>query len=183
MIAVIGSSAPDLTESQTHLPYCVGQWIATAQYHLLTGGGPGVMAAANEGFCSVPSRAGISIGVIPDGKASTIYPNKWVELPIFTHLKGENPKGEASRNHINVRSAHAVVAFPGGAGTRAEVELGVEQDKSCPVVACVSENEMIGGLGVDALRHRGVVIVNDLDGITRFLSKRLTSPMFSGLQY
>ena len=173
VITVIGSSAAELPESQQPLPYCVGKWIAEAQCHLLTGGGPGVMAVAGKGFCSVSSRAGVSIGVIPDGKLAGTYPNSWIELPIFTHLKGENPKGTDSRNHINVRSSHAMVAFPGGEGTRAEVELAVTRGASCPIVACLSEQEMIGGLGTEALRNLGVPVVRDLDAIIDFLNTAL----------
>ena len=173
VVAVVGSSAVELPEDQQQLPYRVGKWIAEAQCHLLTGGGPGVMAAASKGFCSVSSRVGLSIGVIPDGKPAGLYPNSWIELPIYTHLEGENPKGADSRNHINVRSSHAVVAFPGGLGTRAELELAVERGASCPIIACLSAQEMIGGLGAEALRNLGVPVVEDLDAIIGFLNMAL----------
>ena len=173
VVAVVGSSAVELPENQQQRPYRVGKWIAEAQCHLLTGGGPGVMAAASKGFCSVSPRAGVSLGVIPDGKLAGTYPNSWIELPIYTHLKGENPKGADSRNHINVRSSHAMVAFPGGLGTRAEVELAVARGASCPIVACLSAQEMIGGLGAEALRNLGVPVVRDLDAIIYFLNTAL----------
>ena len=165
VIAVIGSSAVDLSIDQQHLPYQVGRRIAEAHCHLMTGGGPGIMAAASRGFCSVSSRAGMSIGVIPDGKPSMWYPNSWIELPIFTHLKGDNPKGADSRNHIIVRSAHGIVSFLGGAGTQAEVELAVGRGTSCPVVACLRGTEMIGRLGPVALQQLGVSVVHDLDAV------------------
>jgi len=173
VIAVIGSSVVELPDDQQQLPYHVGKWIAEAQCHLLTGGGPGVMATAGKGFCSVSSRVGLSIGVIPDGKLAGTYPNAWIELPIYTHLKGENPKGSDSRNHINIRTSHAIVAFLGGTGTRAEVELAVAWGASCPIVACLGEQEMIGGLGAEALRNLGVPVVGDLDGIIEFLNTAL----------
>ena len=51
------------------------------------------MRAASEGFTSVASRSGSCIGIIPgevvEGKYTTkadVYPNEFVELPIFTHL-------------------------------------------------------------------------------------------------
>src|SRR5262245_18918694 len=97
IIAVIGSG-DDLTEAQRRGPHAVGRWIAEAGFHLLTGGGAGVMEAVSEGFCSVP-RQGYSIGIIPAGKPPGQYPNRWLEIPIKTHLKGANPRGPDSRNH------------------------------------------------------------------------------------
>tara|TARA_B100001079_G_C16224749_1_gene431909 strand:- start:114 stop:710 length:597 start_codon:yes stop_codon:yes gene_type:complete len=173
IIGVIGSSAIELSQSQQQLPYCVGKWIAEANCHLLTGGGPGVMAAASKGFCAVSSRTGLSIGVIPHGKPVEMYPNSWIELPVYTHLRGENPKGEDSRNHINVRSSHAIVAFPGGIGTLAEVELAVAREVACPIVLCLRGQEIIGGLGAEALRNFGVPVVSDLDAIIEFLNTAL----------
>ena len=175
MVAVVGSSAVELPEDRQQLPYHVGRWIAETQCHLLTGGGPGVMAAASKGFCSVSSRVGVSIGVIPDGKPAGTYPNTWIELPIYTHLKGENPKGADSRNHINIRSSQAIVAFPGGAGTQAEVELAVAQGASIPIVACLTEQEMIGVLGAEALRNLGVPVVREVNAIIDFLNTALES--------
>tara|TARA_B100000315_G_C14580229_1_gene590071 strand:- start:1821 stop:2417 length:597 start_codon:yes stop_codon:yes gene_type:complete len=173
VIAVIGSSANDLPESQQRFPYYLGKWIAEENFHLLTGGGPGVMAAASKGFCSVSSRAGVAIGVIPDGKLEGMYPNAWIELPVYTHLEGANPKGMDSRNHINIRSSHVIVAFPGGTGTLAEVELAVEQGPACSIVLCLREKEMIGGLEADDLRRLGIPIVKDLDAIIEFLKTAL----------
>ena len=177
VIAVIGSSAGELPGSWKAFPYRVGAWIANAQCHLLTGGGPGVMAAASRGFCSVSPRSGVSIGVIPEGKPTGLYPNAWIELPIYTHLRGESPKAADSRNHINIRTSQAVVAFPGGIGTQAEVELAVTQGMRCPIVACLSEEEKIGALGPEALHKLGVPAVTDLDAIVEFLNVALARPL------
>ena len=43
----------------------LARWIAEQNYHLLTGGGGGVMAAASKAFCEVENRAGICIGIVP----------------------------------------------------------------------------------------------------------------------
>jgi uncharacterized protein (TIGR00725 family) len=102
--------------------------VAELGWHLLTGGGQGVMEDACRGFCSVERRAGVSIGIIPraaDGDGPKAgYPNPWVEIPIVTHLAGRSgPAADDSRNPINVLSAARIVALPGGIGTRAEIHL------------------------------------------------------------
>src|SRR5262249_34546586 len=100
------------------------------------GGGPRVLrddaAARGRGRW----RAGMVIGVVPgfvaglddveDRIATDVrydlpagYPNEWVELTIFTHLPDRGTDGAlaSSRNHLNVLSADAIVALPGGEGT------------------------------------------------------------------
>jgi uncharacterized protein (TIGR00725 family) len=171
IIAVIGSGDP-LHEAQKQFPHEVGQWIAQAGFHLLTGGGSGVMEAAGEGFCSVP-RAGCSIGIVPAGRPRGQYPNRWVEIPILTHLKGANPRGPDSRNHINILTAHAVVAFPGRGGTRAELELALARPVPCPIVACLRSNESIGGLDCDAVRARGAIVVSSPAEVVEYLQESL----------
>ena len=49
-----------------------------------------------------------------------------------------------SRNHLNVLTADAVVALPGGAGTRSEVELALEYRR--PLMCWLGENGTIAGL-------------------------------------
>jgi predicted Rossmann-fold nucleotide-binding protein len=118
--------------------------------HLLTGGGPGVMAKVSQFFVKHPKRAArqCCLGVLPWGKEG--YPNKWVEIPIQTHLSGkmmngvDSPKDSNSRNHINVLTASAVIGLPGGKGTLAEIELAVEYKRPC--VTFLDEEDHIEGL-------------------------------------
>ncbi len=164
IVAVIGSGA-HLEEDAKLAPRRAGRLIARSGYHLLTGGGAGVMAAASEGFCSVPrsERAGLCIGVLPAGRPAAQYPNAWVEVPIVTHLEGEDPRGPGSRNHINVRTAHAIVAFFGGAGTHAELEIALELGHR-PIV-WMDGAQRIGPLGLsdlDGLAVRRISHENDL---------------------
>jgi uncharacterized protein (TIGR00725 family) len=169
IIAVIGSGDV-LSDAQQRSPREVGQWIAQAGFHLLTGGGAGVMEAVSAGFCSVP-HDGCSIGIIPAGKPPSQYPNRWIEVPIRTHLKGANPRGPDSRNHINILTASAVIAFPGRGGTRAELELTLARKPPCPLIACLRPNESIGGLDCNAVRARGVTVVPSPDEVVQFLKE------------
>lgn len=172
VVAVIGSG-DKISNEQRQFPIAVGRWIAQMGYHLLTGGGPGVMEAACEGFCSV-DRAGLAIGVVPAGRPPEKYPNRWVELPIFTHLRGVNPRGSDSRNHINIRTADAVVAFVGRGGTRAELELALTRRPPCPLVACLRAGETIGGLTRTALEAMGVPVQDAPQGVFQFLEAALS---------
>src|SRR5215470_7343961 len=83
----------------------VGEWIAQAGYHLLTGGGDGVMVAVTEAFVESAGRMGSAIGIIPGVAADraghfeyrtkgSAYPNPFIDIAVFTHLLGEDPEGE-----------------------------------------------------------------------------------------
>jgi len=139
MIAVIGSGKEQLS----HLSVPLGQWIAENGYSLINGGGSGVMISTAKAFCSVKNRKGLVVGVIPSSatcsspveRGSYIppsdYPNPYTEVTIRTHLhlSGRLGKNTASRNHIIILSADAVIALPGGAGTQSEIELAIEYKK------------------------------------------------------
>ncbi len=130
IIGVMGSG----TEEHDALASPLGQWLARRGYNLLTGAGPGVMAAVSRAFSEVSGRCGVILGIVPAGKPAGLYPNPWVELPIFTHLTGEaGPSSAESRNHINVLSSDVIVALPGGEGTLAEIDLAVRYEK--PIIA------------------------------------------------
>jgi len=136
IVTVIGSGDPD--HGHADLAMAVGRLIAEMGFHLLTGGGLGVMRDASRGFAAVADRKGVSIGVIPRSlegeEPESGYPNPWVEIPIFTHLAGRlGPNGADSRNAINVLSAWKIVALPGREGTRAEIRLARRYGK--PVLA------------------------------------------------
>jgi uncharacterized protein (TIGR00725 family) len=143
VVTVIGSGDPD--HGNPELAAAVGRLIAEMGFHLLTGGGLGVMRDACRGFASVIGREGVSIGVIPrslDGDdPKKGYPNPWVEIPIFTHLSGRlGPDGADSRNAINVLSAWKIVALPGGEGTRAEIRLARRHGK--PILAVLDADRL-----------------------------------------
>jgi len=128
-------------------PCCaeVGRLIATLGFDLLTGAGRGVMEAVSRAFYETSPREGVVIGIVPaqvqgierlEQRASGDvvyepppgYPNEWVELAIYTHLPDSGPEGtlRSSRNHINVLSADAIVALPGGEGTESEAWLALQ---------------------------------------------------------
>jgi len=135
IVAVFGQGTP-LAAERAALAREVGAMVARLGAHLLTGGGYGVMAAAAEGFTGVAARAGLSIGIVPRGQDSPFdvanrdpegrpYPNPFVEIAIMTPLppRSGDWRNAPTRNHVNVLTADAIVALPGGSGTRNELDM------------------------------------------------------------
>ena len=161
------------TESHGERAREVGSWLARAGFHLLTGGGGGVMSAVSEAFFRVPRREGLVIAVIPSAEEDPLcrprdrYPNEWVEIPILTHLylSGERGTEPMSRNHINVLSSDALIALPGGHGTASEVRLALAYGR--PLVAYLDERRQIPGLPPEAR------VETDFAEVRRFVVSRL----------
>src|SRR5262245_50205091 len=135
IVAVFGQGSP-LAGERAELARAVGALVARLGAHLLTGGGYGVMAAAAEGFTAVESRAGLSIGIVPCRRKGAFdtpkrdpedrpYPNGFVEIAVHTPLPSRlgDWRTVPTRNHINVLTAHAIVALPGHVGTRNELDM------------------------------------------------------------
>ncbi|CAI2718523.1 LOG family protein [Nitrospina watsonii] len=138
-IGIIGSG----TNQYAKLTWPIGRWIAEQGFNLVNGGGGGVMESISQAFHQVSHRKGKVIGILPSGiacdrapmrshyKSPPGYPNDFVDIPIYTHLhlSGIQGKGLASRNHIIVLTSDLLIAFPGGPGTRSEVQLALEYKK------------------------------------------------------
>ena len=151
VVGVMGASREAHDERSRRL----GAWIARAGHHLLTGGGPGVMAAVTEAFVAVPDRRGLAVGVLPAGRSGGDgqtgrpppgYPNPWVELAIRTHLDrlGKQGGDEGSRNHVNILSSDVVIFLPGSAGTASEARLAVRYGR--PSIAWLDARAQVPGL-------------------------------------
>ncbi len=153
----------------------MGRWLATRGFHLLTGGGRGVMSSVSRAFYEVAERDGLVLGVLPADSERTDtsrpgYPNPWVEVPIRTHLSlsGERGAEAGSRNPINVLSSDVVVALPGSAGTSSEVRLAVRYGK--PVVCFLRSRDEIPELPPE------VPVESELGGVQRFVLAHLPPP-------
>jgi predicted Rossmann-fold nucleotide-binding protein len=138
IVGVLGSGAP-IAPERAALARAVGAMVARLGAHLLTGAGYGVMAAAAEGFVSVETRAGFSLGMAPHDPEGAIdqpnrapdgrpYPNPFVEIAVFTALppRAADWRNAPSRNHVNILTSHALVALPGAVGTTNELEMAAE---------------------------------------------------------
>jgi hypothetical protein len=80
--------------------------IAKLGFTILTGGGPGIMEAANRGAKDVGGKSvGINI-ILPHEQYPNPYLDKWVDLKYFF-----------VRKTLLIKYSYAFVIFPGGFGT------------------------------------------------------------------
>lgn len=114
ILAVLGAGAA--TDEEERVAQAVGGLAARSGWIVLTGGGPGVMAAACRGAVEA---GGLTVGVLPTGSAAAGYPNRWVRIPIATGAG-------MARNAFNVLSARLCVAVGGGVGTLSEIGLALK---------------------------------------------------------
>jgi hypothetical protein len=110
-IAVVGASRP--TDAQAVAAELIGTGLARAGAIVITGGGPGVMAAASKGAAAA---GGTVVGILPGTDRAAA--NRWVGVALVTGL------GEL-RNGLIVRSADALLAVGGAYGTLSEVALAL----------------------------------------------------------
>ncbi len=167
--AVVGSG----TQRHPERAEPLGIWLAQEGFHLLTGGGNGVMGAVSKAFHSVSDRRGKVIGVLPgavsDGRYQVKegYPNPYVELAIRTHLPHSGPRGTdpMSRNHIIALSADFMVGLPGGYGTRSELVLAQKYGR--PVIAWLKDPSEIADLPAD------IEVAGQFNAVEAFLRRKL----------
>lgn len=165
IVGVMGAGA----HAHENLAAPLGRRLARLPVHLLTGGGSGVMTSVSRAFAEVEGRAGLVIAILPrldeDGGpgSSRGYPNRWVELPIRTHLGKEGAEPD-SRNHVNVLSSDVVVALPGSSGTASEVALAIRYGR--PLV-------LFGDPGRARELPRRVATASTVDEVIAFVRRHL----------
>lgn len=181
IIGVMGSGV----EAHADLATVAGHTIARLGYHLLTGGGGGVMEAVSRAFYETSPREGQVVGVIraqsdahfsvENGRRnfSPRRVNDFVEIPVFTHLPDSS--GEpTSRNHINVLTADVVLVLPGGSGTLSELELSVEYDWA-PLMLFLGGLH-VGGLSAGELvrdKAPGAIVIDSASSLESTLRSAL----------
>ncbi|MFP5362169.1 MAG: TIGR00725 family protein [Thermoleophilia bacterium] len=118
-VAVVGAGA-DVSPELLAAAEAVGAGLARRGAVVVTGGLGGVMEAACRG---ARSAGGMTLGILPgdDRRAANAY----VDVAVASGM------GEL-RNGLVVRSADALVAIAGGAGTLSEIALALKAGK--PVV-------------------------------------------------
>lgn len=109
-VTVFGSARFDENHEYYQLARDTGQALAKAQFAVMTGGGPGIMEAANRG---AREAKGISIGCniqLPFEQEPNPYLDRFVEFRYFF-----------VRKVMLVKYSDAFIAMPGGFGTMDEV--------------------------------------------------------------
>ncbi|QSB15646.1 TIGR00730 family Rossman fold protein [Natronosporangium hydrolyticum] len=109
-VSVFGSARSEPDSPECDLAWRVGAGLAEAGYAVITGGGPGVMSAANRGAAEA---GGLSVGLgieLPFEQKL----NDWCEIGIdFRYF--------FARKTMFVKYARAFVVLPGGFGTLDEL--------------------------------------------------------------
>jgi uncharacterized protein (TIGR00730 family) len=109
-VSIFGSARTPETDPEYEAARALARRLGEAGFAIITGGGPGIMEAANRGA----REAGVaSIGLdieLPHEQ----FQNQWVDLPLTFHYF-------FTRKVMFVRYASAFVVFPGGFGTLDEL--------------------------------------------------------------
>ncbi|PYG00245.1 hypothetical protein SAMN05216184_104186 [Georgenia satyanarayanai] len=157
-ISVFGSARTSTDSAEYRMGEEVGRLLVEAGYAVITGGGPGVMEAANKGACDA---GGVSVGLgieLPFEQGM----NEWVDL-------GVNFRYFFARKTMFVKYALGFIVLPGGFGTMDELweALTLVQTgkvNSFPIVLVGSE--YWGGLlawARDTMVPAGTIAAADLD--------------------
>ncbi|MCX7549564.1 TIGR00730 family Rossman fold protein [Xanthomarina sp. F2636L] len=109
-VTVFGSAR--FTNDSTHYKNAekIGAELAKIGFTVMTGGGPGIMEAANKGAFEA---GGYSVGcniILPFEQKPNPYLHKWINIPYFF-----------LRKVILVKYSYAFVVMPGGIGTLDEL--------------------------------------------------------------
>lgn len=136
----------------------IGQELAEAGFATITGGGPGIMEAANKGACEA---GGVSVGLgieLPFEQGI----NRWVDI-------GVNFRYFFARKTMFVKYSQGFIVLPGGFGTFDElfeslVLVQTGKVTSFPIVLVGEDywRGMLDWLGSAVLDH-GVIAPADLD--------------------
>ncbi len=84
----------------------IGATLANMGFTVMTGGGPGIMEAANKGAYE---SGGYSVGcniILPQEQNPNPYLHKWIDIPYFF-----------VRKFILIKYSYAFIVMPGGIGT------------------------------------------------------------------
>lgn len=157
-VAVFGSARTKPGSPDFELAEEVGRLVAERGFATITGGGPGIMEAANKGAVE---NGGVSVGLgieLPFEQGM----NQWVDL-------GINFKYFFVRKVMFVRYARGFIVLPGGFGTMDElfesmtlVQTG--KIRKFPIVLVNSEfwSPLLGWMR-DSLETRGLISPDNLD--------------------
>lgn len=109
-VTVFGSARFDEGHEYYEMARDIGRRLVGMNYTVMTGGGPGIMEAANRG---AREAGGVSVGCniqLPKEQKPNPYLDLWVEFHYFF-----------IRKLMLVKYSHAFVALPGGYGTLDEI--------------------------------------------------------------
>lgn len=155
-VTVFGSSRIKPDDPHYELARKMGAAIARLGFTVMTGGGPGIMEAANRGAKEVGGRSvGCNIE-LPFEQVANAYLDRCVRLHYFFVRKA-----------LLVKYSYAFVVMPGGAGTLDELFEAVTliqngKIKNFPIVIMGTDywKELIGF--IEKMAQRGTISPSDL---------------------
>jgi uncharacterized protein (TIGR00730 family) len=159
-VTIFGSARVAETDAVYALARDVGARLVGEGFAVVTGGGPGVMEAANRG---AQEAGGTSVGFnieLPHEQG----PNGYLDISLtFHHFY--------ARKTMLVKAAEALVLFPGGFGTLDElfevlVLIQTDKIREFPIVLMVSEHWRPLLAWLDTLDERGYISPDDLALVT-----------------
>ena len=179
-MAIFGSATADLDGPDAYLARTTAAALGHRGYAIITGGGPGLMEAANRG---ARDAGALSIGLN-------------IELPMEQHI---NPSVDLAlefrhffvRKVMFVRFSSAFVVFPGGFGTLDELFealtlIQTRKIQSFPVVLVGSTfwsgllgwaREHLVGTGKITAEHFDLIqVVDDPDEVVRIIEASAVNP-------
>lgn len=154
-ITIFGSSRMSSTDKYAQEAQQIATWLVESGMSVLTGGGPGIMAAANLGAQSVPTDEARSVGVGLRGfhEEKNTYVQEYFELDYFF-----------ARKWLLTQYSTGFIVFPGGFGTLDELSelltlIQTAQMKRVPVVLIGKEfwEPFIDWINKELLSHGFIV--------------------------
>ena len=159
-VSIFGSARTPEDDPDYEQARELARMLGTRGFSIITGGGPGIMAAANRGAADVGAQ---SIGLAIELPLEESV-NQWADLPLEFHYF-------FTRKVMFVRYASAFVVFPGGFGTLDELfeALTLRQTEKIAAFPVVLVGTAYWSGMVDWLRERmlgdGKISQDDVDDL------------------
>jgi len=110
-VTVFGSARFPETHPYYQQARAIGRYLAQAGFTVMTGGGPGIMEAANRGAKDVPNGRSIGCNIkLPQEQKPNPYLDKWIDFEHFF-----------VRKLMLIKYSYAFIVCPGGFGTLDEL--------------------------------------------------------------
>lgn len=154
-VTIFGSARYGEGHPYYELTRKVGAEVAKMGFTVLTGGGPGLMEAANRGAKEVGGRSvGCNI-VLPHEQKPNPYLDKWVNIRYFF-----------VRKTLLIKYSYAFICMPGGFGTLDELFESITliqtgKIKNFPVIVIGKEFHQQMVEHVQLMKEKGTISAND----------------------
>lgn len=144
--------------------YKLARMLAELNIDIVTGGGPGLMEAANRGMHDAQNRLGQSYGITIELPRSQELANKHLDI------KSEHRRF-SSRLDEFMRLSHAVIVAPGGIGTLLElayvwqlIQVGMIEPRPVILLGCGFWSGLTAWMDAQ-MREGGFISPHDMDWV------------------